>query len=211
MMTVRGTTDTYEESIFHALSFDAQRIARNKLMFLLEFGLAEFAWTIRLHIINIMTPCGGERSRTLLVSAVRPAEFSLVCRPLCGPGLGFSPLAKASRIALVVSGVRSSCAFIRAVNTLNSATCIEIVVDGHHRCIAACALTFHFNNGELPVFGCLAGFQSAEVGTGSIQNLGGAPQHTRRRCADLHKIGTYRFSAKTRVSIDHDAKETRTD
>ena len=48
------------------------------------------------------------KQHTLLVNDVSPAEFSLVCRPLCGPGFGFSPLAKASRIFRVVSGVRSS-------------------------------------------------------------------------------------------------------
>jgi hypothetical protein len=47
-------------------------------------------------------------SLTFVVKVVRPAEFSLVCRPLWGPGLGFSPLAKASRIVLVDSGVKSS-------------------------------------------------------------------------------------------------------
>lgn len=48
------------------------------------------------------------RGPTFDVKAVSPAEFSLVCRPLCGPGLGFSPLTNASRILLVVSGVKSS-------------------------------------------------------------------------------------------------------
>ena len=47
-------------------------------------------------------------TRTLDVRDVSPAEFSLVCRPLCGPGLGFSFFLKASRSRRVVSGVRSS-------------------------------------------------------------------------------------------------------
>jgi hypothetical protein len=45
---------------------------------------------------------------TLEVSAVMPAEFSLVRRPLWGPGFGFSPRAKALMIFLVVAGVKSS-------------------------------------------------------------------------------------------------------
>lgn len=45
---------------------------------------------------------------TFDVSEVSPAEFSLVFRPLCGPGFGFWPFANASRIFFVVAGVRSS-------------------------------------------------------------------------------------------------------
>ena len=47
--------------------------------------------------------------RTLDVSAVNPAEFSLVWRSLCGPGFGFCPFENAFNIFFVVSAVRSSC------------------------------------------------------------------------------------------------------
>ncbi len=42
-------------------------------------------------------------------SAVNPAEFSEVCRPDWGPGFGFLPFEKASKMVFVVVAVRSSC------------------------------------------------------------------------------------------------------
>lgn len=50
-----------------------------------------------------------EPGLTLSLHVVKPAAFSLCSLPLCGPALGDSPFASASRILTVVSGVRSSC------------------------------------------------------------------------------------------------------
>jgi hypothetical protein len=78
---------------------------------LLELGLAKLSWPIGLKKIGIsvLTQTMNHLcSYTFVVNEVSPAEFSLVRLPLCGPALGFWPFAKADRIFLVVSGVRSS-------------------------------------------------------------------------------------------------------
>ena len=45
---------------------------------------------------------------TLVVKAVRPAAFSEVNLPDCGPGFGRSPLPRAFNSLIVLSGVKSS-------------------------------------------------------------------------------------------------------
>ena len=74
----------------------------------LEFSCAELSGPVWLSILEHKANNHTMANNTFDARAVRPAAFSLVCRPLCGPCLGFSPLAKASRIFLVVSGVKSS-------------------------------------------------------------------------------------------------------
>ena len=76
---------------------------------LTELWSAEFSGTVRLEKLYEAIGTEARRAETTLdVSAVNPAEFSLVWRPLCGPGFGFCPFKNASNIFFVVSAVRSS-------------------------------------------------------------------------------------------------------
>jgi hypothetical protein len=76
-----------------------------------KFWGTELSRTVRLHIeISVKRNDKGDQDGlTFVLRAVRPAAFSLVCLPLCGPGFGISPFAKASNILVVVSAVKSSC------------------------------------------------------------------------------------------------------
>lgn len=59
-------------------------------------------WSVELKTIS------EARGPAFDVSAVRAAEFSLVWRPLWGPGLGFCPFPNAFKTFFVVSTVKSS-------------------------------------------------------------------------------------------------------
>jgi hypothetical protein len=48
------------------------------------------------------------QERTFEVSVVSPAEFSLVCLPLCGPTFGLPPFASSSSTFFIVPTVKSS-------------------------------------------------------------------------------------------------------
>lgn len=126
---------------------------------------------------------------TLDVSDVKPAEFSEVWRPLCGPGFGFVPFAKAFRICLVLSGVRSSYrGGQKAGTTRKSLTHVEIIANNDHGSVTASTLAFDLNHGELSVLGGFAGMYSAQVTTDRIQDFRGPSQHARRSGADLYKV-----------------------
>lgn len=133
---------------------------------------------------------------TFEVSAVSPAEFSLVCRPLWGPGLGFFPDLKAFKTALVVSGVRSSCCRVKRVVRVTGMTTthIEVIINHHHGCIAASSLAFHLNNSEFSVLCRFSSLDSAEVVADGLQDISRAAKHARRSCANLDKVFTNRFS-----------------
>jgi hypothetical protein len=76
---------------------------------LLELWYTKFSRTIRLRqTYELKTWLDLYRVLTCDVRAVIPVEFSLVCRPLCGPGLGFSPFENASNNFFVDAGVKSS-------------------------------------------------------------------------------------------------------
>lgn len=76
---------------------------------LTELRGAEFSGTVWLdNRVRQQEWSQGQLEQTLDASAVNPAEFSLVWRPLCGPGSGFCPFENASSIFFVVSAVRSS-------------------------------------------------------------------------------------------------------
>lgn len=135
-------------------------------------------------------------AQTFEASAVKPAAFSLVWRPLCGPGFGFWPLAKASRIFLVVSEVRSSYISELADNSSEGiiGTNIEIITHNQHRRIAACALTLNLYDGELAIFGCLSGVDTTEMFTHSVQDLRRAPEHAWGCRTYLNKMLANRLS-----------------
>jgi len=129
--------------------------------------------------------------QTLNVSAVNPAEFSLVRRPLCGPGFGFCPFANASNIFFVVSAVRSSCGGGRSETNKDSTMVtahIEVIADDQHWSITTRPLAFDFNNSELPVPGCLTRLDSTQSITNGVQDLCRTAQHARRCGADLNEM-----------------------
>lgn len=78
------------------------------LYHLLEFRKAEFSRSIWLEANDQLSNQIAVAASTFVVKFVNPAEFSLVCLPLCGPAFGFWPFLKASRIFFVVAGVKSS-------------------------------------------------------------------------------------------------------
>jgi hypothetical protein len=67
-------------------------------------------------------------------------------------------------------------------------THIEIIVDDHHRRIAASALTLDLNHGELAILRRFSGLNPAKVAACRFQDFGGAAEHAWRRSAHLHKI-----------------------
>lgn len=67
-------------------------------------------------------------------------------------------------------------------------TYIEIIADGHHGCIAACALTLDLDDGELAVLRRLAGVYAAQVVARRFEDVGGPAEHARCRRAHLHKV-----------------------
>jgi hypothetical protein len=67
-------------------------------------------------------------------------------------------------------------------------THIEIVVDDHHRRIAASALTLDLNHGELAILRRFSGLNSAKMAACRFQDFGGAAEHAWRRGAHLHKV-----------------------
>ena len=137
--------------------------------------------------------------RTFSVSAVRPAEFSDVCRPLCGPGLGFSPFLNAASTLRVVSEVRSSCVPVQSCQGPSTSTKtdrgthIEVVANNHHWRITARALTLDLDDSELAVLGRLARLDTAELGTDGVENVVRAAEHAGRGCAYLDEVLTDRF------------------
>lgn len=152
---------------------------------------------------------------TLDASAVRPAEFSLVYRPLCGPGLGFSPFAKASKILRVVSGVRSS--YKRQAHQHSHSTGsrgksglrktnVEVIVHREHRCVAARPEALHFNQCELGVLGRRADVDVPEVLLTGLEDLVASHEHARGGRADLDEVGADRFPRRRHragISILH--------
>jgi hypothetical protein len=126
---------------------------------------------------------------TFDVSEVSPAEFSLVFRPLCGPGFGFCPFAKASRTFFVVAGVRSSCTqFSPRHARSRKTTNIKIVVHNHHRCITASTLALNFNDGEFTVTCRGSWCYSTQLTANRAQNLRGTPQHAWCGGTNLHEV-----------------------
>jgi hypothetical protein len=67
-------------------------------------------------------------------------------------------------------------------------THIEIIVDDHHRRIAASALTLDLNHGELAILRRFSGLNSAKVAARRFQDFGGAAEHAWRRSAHLYKV-----------------------
>jgi N-acetylglucosamine-6-phosphate deacetylase len=51
---------------------------------------------------------------------------------------------------------------------------VEIVVDGHHWSITACALAFHLNHSKLGILGCITDTDPTEMLFDSVQNVCGA-------------------------------------
>jgi len=103
------------------------------------------------------------------------------------------PFEKASRTAFVDVAVRSSCELYEILLTSPKApsrakTHIEIIVDDHHRRIAASALTLDLNHGKLAILRRFSGLNFAEVAAHRFQDLGGAAEHAWRRSAHLHKV-----------------------
>jgi hypothetical protein len=105
------------------------------------------------------------------------------------------PLEKASRTAFVDVAVRSSYVYVLHAILLElpkapsrAKTHIEIVVDDHHRRIAASALTLDLNHGELAILRRFSGLNSAKVAAHRFQDFGRAAEHARRRSAHLHKV-----------------------
>lgn len=76
-------------------------------------------------------------------------------------------------------------------------THVEIVVDSHHRCIAACALAFDLNHGEFAVLGGVPNVNAAEVLRDGIQDVGRPAKHARCCRAHLHKVLAYRLTEQT--------------
>ena len=73
----------------------------------------------------------------------------------------------------------------RAIKTR---THVEIVVDDHHRRIAASALTLDLNHSELAILRRFSGLNSAKVAARGFQDFGRAAEHAWRRSAHLHKV-----------------------
>lgn len=104
---------------------------------------------------------------------------------------------------MVDAAVRSSCVFsIRDISVakkekkkstevgraIKTRTHIEIVVDDHHRRIAASALTLDLNHGELAILRRFSRLNSAKVAARRFQDFGRAAEHAWRCSAYLHKV-----------------------
>ena len=132
--------------------------------------------------------------RTFSVSAVRPAEFSDVCRPLCGPGLGFSPFLNAASTLRVVSEVRSSYIPVRSCQGPSTSTktdrgtYIEVVANNHHWRITARALTLDLDDSELAILGGLSRLNAAQLRTDGVEDLVCAVERARSCGANLDEM-----------------------
>jgi hypothetical protein len=56
----------------------------------------------------------------------------------------------------------------------NEKTYVEIIIDDHHGCVTACALTLDLDDSELPVLCRLSRLYSTKMTACSVENFGGA-------------------------------------
>lgn len=53
-------------------------------------------------------------------------------------------------------------------------TYVEVIIDDHHRCVAACALTLDLDNCELPVLRRFSRLYTTKMAACGVEDFGGA-------------------------------------
>jgi hypothetical protein len=74
-------------------------------------------------------------------------------------------------------------------------TDVEIIIYDHHRCIAAGALAFNFNNCEFTIICRGSWCYSTQLTANRVQNIRGAVQHAWCGGTDLHEVLPNWFTA----------------